>query len=204
MPIRVMLVDDHALVRMGMQQLIQGAPDLELVGDFEDGWAALDCLKRQEHQVDVMVCDLSMPRLSGLELLLRALGLRPQLAVLIVSVHSEAEYASMALGHGARGYLSKSCAHLELVDAIRALARGRTYVAAQAHHPAAEAHHRLSPRELQIFLLLVEGRSVSEVAAELNVGVSTVSTHVGRMREKLGVETVAEMVHYAYRHGLIA
>jgi len=210
MAVRVMLVDDHALVRFGMMQLISVTPDIEVVAELGDGWAALELLQNPDVEVDVMVIDLSMPRLSGLELLKRSALLRPKLAFLVVSMYSEAQYTQEVLSCGASGYLTKDSAHLELIDAIRALAHGRTYVSSQfsqAMKGAAASggpHLRLSPRELQIFMLLVEGRAVSDISAELNVGVSTVSTHLGRIREKLGVTTVADMVHYAYRHGLVA
>lgn len=210
MAIRVMLVDDHALVRFGMMQVISVTSDIEVAAELGDGWTALERLQDPDFGVDVMVIDLSMPRLSGLELLRRSLKLRPGLAVLVVSMYSEAEYAQEVLNNGASGYLTKEQAHAELLEAIRGVAHGRTYTskkrgsAAQSAKASGEPHQRLSPRELQIFMLLVEGRAVGDISAELNVGVSTVSTHIGRIREKLGVNSVAEMVHYAYRHGLVA
>lgn len=209
MSVRVLLVDDHALVRMGMIQLISVHPDIEVVAELGDGWAALELLRNPSIAVDVMVIDLSMPRLSGLELLRRSLKLKPELAVLVVSMYAESEYTQEVLSHGAAGYLAKDHAHMELIDAIRAVAHGRTYVAKQFRRASqgssglGDPHLKLSPRELQIFMLLVEGRAVGDISAELNIGVSTVSTHVGRIREKLSVTTVADMVHYAYRHGLV-
>lgn len=209
MTIRVMLVDDHAVVRMGMVHLLGTSPDIEVVAELGDGWAALELLKNPALVVDVLVLDLSMPRLSGLELLKRSLALRPKLAVLVVSMYAEGEYDQRVLEQGAAGYVPKDQVRLELVDAIRVLAKGRLYVTRPQTlpgegKPATAPHQQLSPRELQIFMLLVEGRAVGDIAAELNIGVSTVSTHVGRIREKLGLTTVAELVHYAYRHGLVA
>ncbi|MFM7201510.1 MAG: response regulator [Myxococcota bacterium] len=209
MSVRVMLVDDHALVRLGMMQLISTTSDIEVVAELGDGWAALELLQNPQLTVDVMIIDLSMPHLSGLELLRRSLKLKPTLAVLVVSMYAESEYTQEVLSHGAAGYLSKDRAHVELIDAIRAVAHGRTYIAKQVGRPSqgsagqGDPHLKLSPRELQIFMLLVEGRAVGEISAELSIGISTVSTHLGRIREKLGVTTVADMVHYAYRHGLV-
>lgn len=204
--IKVFLVDDHGVVRAGLRHVLCLEPDIQVVGEAADGWKALDLLGRPELAVDVLVLDLSMPRLSGTEVLRRVLEIRPGLAVLIVSMYGEAQFASGLLAQGAAGYLSKDRADAEIVDAVRALARGRLYAArtlAAERGANRPAHESLSPREVQVFMLLIEGRTPTDIAAELDLGASTVSTHIAKIRTKLGVQNIAEIVTYAHRNGLI-
>lgn len=203
--IKVFLVDDHGVVRMGLRALIAMEPDMEVVGEAPDGWKALDLLGDPALAVDVVTLDLSMPRLHGMEVLERLFVARPGISVLILSMHAEEHLGRALIARGAAGYLSKDRADAELADAVRMVARGRVFmtrrIAGQPTDPRLP-HETLSPREIQVFMLLVEGRQVGDIAAELNLTMSTVSTHVGKIRGKLGVQSIAEIVGYAHRHGL--
>lgn len=203
--IRVYLVDDHALVRAGMAALLKDEPDIEVVGQARNGWQALRELGEAALQVDLVLLDISMPQLNGLEVLRRLRKLRPEVAVLVVSMYAEQEYGRAFQEEGAAGYLCKDETDQELVLAVRAIHSGRSYFS-RKHGRSVEPtlpHHALSPRELQVFLLILDGRQTSDIAAELNLGISTVSTYIKSIREKLNVSGVAEIVHYAHRHGLV-
>jgi two-component system invasion response regulator UvrY len=201
--IRVLLADDHALVRAGVRALLSTASDIEVVGEVDNGRSALRELERPEFEVDVLVLDVSMPRLNGFEVLERLRVVRPKLGTLLVSVHPAEVYAQRAIAAGASGYLAKSCTEHELVDAVRTIASGRVYATREAMTRPASTHRALSAREAQIFMLLVTGSSVTDIAAELDLGPSTVSTHIARIRTKLGLTSVAEFTSYAHREGLI-
>lgn len=203
-PIRVFLADDHAMVRAGLRMVFGATPDVVVVGEAGDGWSVVRELAREDLGVDVLVLDLSLPRLNGIEVLERVLQARPGLAVLALSMYPEEHFARTLVASGAAGYLSKSGSEADLVDAVRTVAAGRVFLSrAAALARSDRPHHRLTARELQVFLLLVTGRSVTDIAAELDLGQSTVSTHVARIRGKLDVAGVAEMVSYAHREGLI-
>jgi DNA-binding NarL/FixJ family response regulator len=204
--IRVFLVDDHRIVRAGIRQLLSHAADVEVVGEASDGRRALEALARVP--VDVLVLDLNLPKMNGFEVLRRAIAERPGLAVLVLSMYAEASYVRATLKAGAAGYVSKEASEEELLTAIRAVAQGRLYAPRDAAAPRRGAdattalHESFSAREHQIFTLLFQGTSVSEIAAELDLTVSTVSTHIGKIKLKLGARNVAEIVSYAHRMGL--
>lgn len=207
--IRVFLADDHAIVRAGMRHLLSEADDLTVVGEAADGAAAVRALCTEGCAVDVLVLDLSLPKIDGIETLRRVHVERPDVAVLVVSVYPESQYAGQLLEIGAAGYLSKDGSETDLIDAVRTVANGRVFVSRNVHPrrksktDGAAPHETLSPRELQVFMLLISGRAVSEIAAELGLSVSTVSTHVGKIRSKLDVNTVSEILLYAHRSGLV-
>lgn len=203
--IHVFLVDDHALVRAGMAALLNEEPDIQVVGQASGGWQALRELAAPELKVDVVLLDVSMPQLNGLEVLRRLRQLRPEVEVLVVSMYSEQEYGVAFQEEGAAGYLCKDETDQELVLAVRAIHSGRSYFSRKRGRSAEPTlpHHALSPRELQVFLLILDGRQTSDIAAELDLGISTVSTYLKSIREKLNVNGVAEIVHYAHRHGLV-
>lgn len=203
--IRVFVVDDHGVVRAGMVQLLNNEPDIRVVGQASSGLQALRELEGRLQDVDVVVLDISMPGLNGTEVLRRLLEKRANLAILIVSMYSEEEFGGPLLGSGAAGYLCKDQTDMALVLAVRTVAGGRTFFSRgiDRKRKVELPHHSLTSRELQVFLLLIEGRQVMDIAAELNLGVSTVSTHIGKIRTKLGADSIAQLVHYAYRHGLI-
>lgn len=204
--IRVLVADDHEVVRRGLVELFALARDVQVVAEASHGRAVLDLLEK--HAVDVLVLDVSLPRVSGFEVLRRVRESHPAVRVLVLSMYSEAQYAARLLREGAAGYLSKDRSLDEVLDAVRVVARGHTIVpdagaAATGGTAPKPPHETLSPREYQVFMLVLQGRSGTEIAAELDLSASTVSNHLARVREKLGARTNAEVVGYAHRNGLV-
>ncbi|WP_437852334.1 response regulator [Sorangium sp. So ce363] len=207
--IRVFIADDHAIVRHGLRQLVEGASDMRLVGEASDGRELLAAAEAGAW--DVLVLDLSLPKVSGLEAMRRLRAARPKLAIVVLSMYAEEQYAVPAMRAGAAAYLSKDRSGDELLDAIRRAARGGTYltgtVAEQVLRGAARAeklpHETLTAREYQIFTLIIHGRTVSEIAAELDLTAGTVSGHLQKIKAKLGAHSVADVVSYAHRMGII-
>lgn len=207
--IRIYLADDHPIVRHGLRQLIEGQPGMRVVGEAADGRQVL--LAEGKETWDILILDLSLPRVNGIEVLRRLHAERPELRVMVLSMYPEDQYALRLLREGAVAYLSKDRAADELVQALHEVARGGRYISRglSARTPTEErdggkpAHASLSAREYQVFTLLFQGRTVSEIAAELNLSVSTVSNHVGRVKEKLGARSVGDIVSYAHRAGLV-
>ena len=207
--IRVVIADDHRILREGLKQLLQSAPDLTVVGEAGDGHEVLAQVRGTDF--DVLLLDMSMPGKSGMELIRQVKAERPKLRVLVLSMHEEHQYAVRSIRAGASGYLTKESAALELVAAIRKVAGGGAYISAEvaeqlalASMPRAEGppHTLLSDREYQVFRRLVAGAAVTQIAGDLNLSVKTVSTHKARLMEKLGVGNQAELIHYALRHRL--
>lgn len=205
--IHVFLADDHSMMRSGLRRLLNEENDLVVVGEASDGWGVVRAMESSDLIIDVLLLDLSMPKLGGMEVLRRSLALRPQLAVLVLSMYPAEHWAGQLIEAGALGYVCKADSETQLLCAVRTVADGVVWQAdAHQHDPLADGgprHHRLSGRELQVFLLVVSGQSAVEVAAALNLGQSTVSTHLSRIRSKLAVDTLAAMVTYAHREGLI-
>lgn len=191
------------MVRAGLRLLLSDEPDLEVIGEAGDGWSTLRELARPDLHVDVLILDVSMPRLGGLEVLERVRELRPDLAVLALSVYPAEHYAGRLVRAGAAAYLNKNASEAELFATIRAIATGAAPPAPPETARPDLPHQRLSAREMQVFLMIVTGSSVTDIAAELGVGQSTVSTHLARIRTKLGAASVAELVSYAHRERLI-
>ncbi len=203
-PVRVFLADDHGVVRVGLRKLIEAEPDLTVVGEAENGRQVL--VADGKDAWDVVVLDLSLPRVGGIEVLRRLRAEHPRVRIVVLSMYPEDEYAPRLLGEGAAAYLSKDRPPEEVLAAIRAVHAGRSFPtgpAARAADDGKRAHARLSAREYQVFTLLFQGRTVSEIAAELDLRVSTVSNHVAHVKEKLGARTVADIVAYAHRAGLV-
>ena len=206
--IRVFIADDHAIVRRGLRDVIGAAEDMTVTGEAADGRAVLDAIA--EPNFDVLVLDLSLPRVNGTEVLRRMKIDRPQLPVVILSMYPEDQYALRLLKEGAAAYLSKDRPPDELLLAIREVSAGRRYVTQEVANLALEArangerapHETLSAREYQVFTLLYQGQSVSDIAAELDLTSGTVSNHVAAIRTKLSVRTIADIVRYAVRAGL--
>ena len=192
--IRVFIADDHAVVRRGVRQVLEELGGFEVVGEAEHGRQVLDAPALASTQV--LVLDLSLPRVSGLEVLRRVRAKYPGLAVVVLSMHPEGQFAGRALDAGASAYLSKERPPAELVEVIRRAAFGETRPA-PADAPRDAPHERLTRREHQVFLLVVQGRAVADIAAELDVHSCTVSNHLARIRSKLGVGSVADIVKYA-------
>lgn len=205
--IKLILVDDHSVVRAGLRSVLERELDLKVVAEADDGWGALAAV--EDHpEVDVLVLDLVMPRLGGLEVLRRVRERRPRLPVLVLSGYSERQVGPALQVLGAAGFICKNRAIEDLKTAVRVLAGGRRYFSRDGRGdlPAEQAlspSESLSPREQQVFMLLLEGRPVTLIASELGVTASTVSTYVSHIKEKLGVDSIAGIVRYAFMAGLV-
>lgn len=207
--IRVVIADDHTILREGLKQLLTASDDLEVVGEAADGHEVMREVRGREFEV--LLLDMSMPGKSGMELIKQVKAERPKLRVLVLSMHEEHQYAVRAIRSGASGYLTKESAGTLLVSAIRKVAGGGAFISAEVAeqlalssmpHAEGPPHASLSDREYQVFRRLVEGEHVTEIAATLNLSVKTVSTHKARLMEKLGIDNAAELVRYALKHGL--
>ncbi len=208
--IRVVIADDHTIVREGLKQILAAAGDLSVVGEARDGQEVLQQVRANDF--DVLLLDMSMPGKSGTELIKQIKDEKPKLRVLVLSMHQEHQYAVRAVRAGASGYLTKDSASTQLVTAIRKVATGGAFISAEVAEALALSampqsdgppHTALSDREYQVFRMLASGTSVSDIAARLNLSVKTVSTHKSRLLEKLGVRNQTELVHYALKHRLI-
>ena len=208
--IRLLLADDHALVREGLKRILAAASDIEVAGEAANGDETLALVK--QHDFDLALVDLSMPGLSGLDLVKRLRLEKPKLRILVLSMHGESQYAARALKAGASGYLTKDAAAAQLLGAIRKIAGGGVHIsetaAAQllgAGAPAGDAppHTALSDREFEVFRQLVAGRSITEIAEALHLSVKTISTHKARILEKMAMASTAELVRYAVEHCLL-
>lgn len=207
--IRIVIADDHTIVREGLRQLLTAAGDFEVVGEANDASEAMQRVRDVEF--DVLLLDVSMPGRSGIDLIRQIRGERPRLRVLVLSMHQEHQYAVRAIRAGASGYLTKESASRDLAVALRKIAAGGAYITAEvAEHLALDAmpqsdgppHKSLSDREFQVLQLLVSGKSVSEIADGLNLSVKTISTHKARMMQKLGVANSSGLYRYAIEHQL--
>jgi two-component system invasion response regulator UvrY len=208
--IRALIADDHAVVRQGLKQILGDTPEMVVAGEATTGQEVLDKVRAETW--DVVVLDISMPDRSGLDVLKQLRSERPKLPVLVLSMHSEDQYAVRVLKAGASGYLTKDSAPDELVKAIRKVVSGGTYVSSfLAEKLAFEIgtdssrlpHETLSDREFQVLRLIAAGKSVTEIAAELYLSVKTVSTYRARILEKMNLGTNAELIHYAMQNHLI-
>jgi DNA-binding NarL/FixJ family response regulator len=204
--IRLLIADDHQIVRDGLRQILSAQSDFEVAAECADGDEALARVRAGEF--DLAVVDMSMPGLSGIDLVKRLKLEKPGLRVLVLSMHGEAQYAARALKAGASGYLTKDSASAMLVGAIRKIAAGGVHISETAAAgliggvTADSPHTRLSDREFEVFRLLVAGSSPTEIADQLRLSVKTVSTHKTRLLEKMGMESTAELVRYAVERKL--
>jgi two-component system invasion response regulator UvrY len=207
---RVLIADDHPVVRHGLKQILAADPEMVVAGEAKNGGEALEMARKLEW--DVAVLDFSMPGRSGLELLAEMKREFPQRPVLILSMHPEELHARRALKAGASGYMNKESAGEELAAAIRKVVRGGRYVSASlAEKLAVELspdaqkppHETLSDREYRVMWLLASGKPINQIAKEMFLSPSTVSTYRVRILRKLGVTTNAELVHYAVKHQLV-
>jgi two-component system, NarL family, invasion response regulator UvrY len=203
--IRVLIADDHNIVRDGLKRILAAASDIEVVAEVPSGDAALALVKTKE--LDVALLDMSMPGLSGLDLIKRLRIEKPKLRILVLSMHAEQQYAARVLKAGAAGYLNKDSAAEVLISAIRKVAAGGVHIpdAAAAGLLAAErpGHEALSDREFEVLRLLVDGLGPSDIAERLHLSVKTVSTHKTRILEKLNLGSTAELVRYALEQKLV-
>ncbi len=212
MAIRIVIVDDHRIVREGLRGLLEAQPDMEVVAEAGDGRSALRLI--QEHSPNVVVMDVSMPDLNGIEATRQITGHVPGVRVLALSMHSDGRFVAGMLGAGAAGYLSKDCASDELVAAVHAVVANQTYlspamaqVVVRDYISSLERSQMtmlsvLTPREREVLQLIAEGTTVKEIATKLCLGAKTVETHRQHLMEKLGVRSIAELTKYAIREGL--
>ena len=204
--IRVLIADDHKLVRDGLKRILAAAAGFEIAGEAASGDEALALVKANDY--DVVMLDLSMPGLAGIELIKRLKLEKPKLRMLVLSMHGEQQYAARALKAGASGYLTKDSASEQLVSVLRKIAGGGVYVsdAAATGLVASGDSSRgtLSDREFEVLRLLVEGLGPTEIAGRLHLSVKTVSTHKTRILHKLNLGSIAELVRYALENKLVA
>jgi two-component system, NarL family, invasion response regulator UvrY len=210
MAARVLIADDHPLLRNGLKQLLDAEPGLELAGEAEDSDQVLQQIERDCW--DLVVLDLSMPGRGGLEVLREIRRLRPNLPVLVLSMHAEERFAVRAIKAGANGYVSKSNGACEVVGAIRKVLTGRKYVSSTLAEALAgaldgdgqrPAHESLSDREFQVMCKIASGKTVSQIAAEVSLSVKTISTYRSRVLEKMNMHSNAELTRYAIQEGLV-
>lgn len=208
--IRVLLADDHAIVRAGLREILTSTGDIAVAAEATNGHEVLERVRAADF--DVAVLDMSMPGRSGIELIKQVKREKPKLRILVLTMHSEEQYAVRTLRAGASGYLTKDSATEQLVAAIRRIAAGGAYVSAETAEqlardavPRTDAapHTLLSDREFQVFRMIVDGKSVGAIARQLSLSVKTVSTHKTRILEKMGLANQAELIRYALEHKLL-
>lgn len=202
--ISVLLVDDHNLVRRGFRRLLEDEPDMVVVGEASNGSEAVELAKKLHPQVILMDC--ALPQIGGLAAARQILQEFPQIAVLMLSMHSEETLVRQAMDAGARGYLLKSAMDLELPAAVRKVAAGETVLDAAISRPNSLKGQRdaaLTPRELEVLQYIVEGKSNKEIAGQLQLSANTIAVHRANIMDALGIHKTAELVVYAIRNGLV-
>ncbi|HSY21674.1 MAG TPA: response regulator transcription factor [Polyangiaceae bacterium] len=208
--IKVLVCDDHVVVRRGLRQILAETPDIMVGGEAGTADEALALLRRESWSA--VVLDINLPGASGMDLLGQIHKERPSLPVLVLTVYSEEQYAVRAIKAGAAGFLTKESAPDKLIEAVRKVAAGGRYISAELAEALASLlagegkgmpHERLSDREFEVLKMLASGRTVSQVAQDLSLSVKTVSTHRMRILKKMNMKTNAELTHYAVRNGLV-
>ncbi|HEB98622.1 MAG TPA: two-component system response regulator UvrY [Thiotrichales bacterium] len=209
--IKLLLVDDHELVREGLRRILAEAPGMEVVGEASSGEEAIDLARSLKP--DVVIMDVSMPGIGGLETTRRLSHIDPDIKVIVVTVHVDEPYPTRLLEAGAAGYLTKSCAVDEIIDAIKAVSRGGRYIGTDIARQLAlnmlpgggnqSPFEKLSQREMQVMLMVTKGHSIREISDRLCLSPKTVSTYRYRLYDKLGVSNDVELTHLAMRYGII-
>jgi len=209
--IRILIADDHTIMREGLKRILEGEPNIQVVAEAVD---SLDTLQKvRAGGIDLIMLDLSMPGRSGVDLIRQIKEEAPKVPMLILTMHEEEQYAVRAIRAGASGYLTKESAGLELMNAIQRIASGRPYISTAVAEQLAInlmpedvplPHKTLSDREFEIFQLLVQGKALTEIADGLFLSVKTVSTHKTRILVKMRMKNLTELVQYAVQHQLIA
>jgi len=208
--IRIVLADDHTIVREGLKQLLGAAADFEVVAEAANGHEALAHVRALDF--DVLLLDMSMPGKSGIDLIRQVHAEKPKLKMLVLSMHEEHQYAVRAIRAGASGYLTKESASKQLVEAIRKVASGGAFISAEVAQQLAlgampgatgPLHGKLSDREYQVFLLIARGKSISDIAEGMSLSVKTVSTHKANILQKMSLATTGDLIRYALAHRLV-
>ena len=215
MKIRVLVADDHAIIREGLRVMLGNQPDMKVIGTASNGYETIQFVDQNEP--DVVVIDISMPELNGIEAIARMLPQHPHLKVIVLSIHETKPYVYRTLKAGAKGYLIKETAGLEVVDAVRAVQRGERYLSPRIANLLTDKSFRqletsmeaspldaLSPREREILQLVAEGRTSQEIGERLSLSSKTVDTYRSRLMHKIAVEDVAGLVKFAIQHGVIS
>ena len=215
MKIRVLVADDHAIIREGLRVMLGNQPDMEVIEIASNGREAIRLV--DEHDPDVAVMDISMPELNGIEAIQQILPLHPNIKVIVLSIHETKPYVYRALKAGAKGYLIKETAGLEVVEAVRAVYRGERYLSQRISDLLTDVSfqglagsievsplEQLSLREREILQLVAEGKTSQEIAERLSISSKTVDTYRSRLMRKIGVEDVAGLVKFAIQHGVIS
>jgi two-component system, NarL family, response regulator NreC len=207
--IKILLADDHAIVRQGLKLILSAHSDLQVVGEAANGREAIDLA--QKLQPDMVLMDVAMPELNGIEATRRMIESTPRLRVLVLSMHKEPVYVREILKAGARGYILKDAIDTELLGAVRAVARGDGYISpavsgallSDYRHNVTDPIDLLSSREREVLQLIAEGKTNKEIATRLNLSVYTVDSHRGKVMDKLNLHSTGELVRFAVRHGLV-
>jgi two-component system, NarL family, response regulator NreC len=207
--IRILLADDHAVVRQGFKMILSAQPDMEIVGEAGNGREAVELV--EQLKPDVVVMDVAMPELNGIEATRRVAASVPHTRVIALSMHKDSVYVREVLRAGARGYLLKDSDAGDLVSAVRAVARGEGYLSPAVSNAVLDDYRKhvsdpidlLSSREREVLQMLAEGKTNKEIAVVLNLSVYTVDAHRGRIMEKLNLHSINELVRFAVRHGLV-
>jgi two-component system, NarL family, response regulator NreC len=208
-PIRILLTDDHAVVRQGFKMILAAQPDMEIVGEAGNGREAIELAGRLKP--DVVVMDVAMPELNGIEATRRIAESAPHARVLALSMHKDSVYVREVLRAGARGYLLKDSVAGDLVSAVRAVARGEGYLSPGVSDAVLDDYRKhvtnpidlLTSREREVLQMLAEGKTNKEIASVLNLSVYTIDAHRGRIMEKLNLHSINDLVRFAVRNGLI-
>ena len=208
--IRILITDDHPVVRKGLKEIIEEAPGMIVSDEANDGREALDKIRKSDF--DVVLLDISMPGRSGLDILKELKSEKPELSVLILSMHPEEQYAVRVLKAGASGYLTKESAPEELIAAIRTASKGRKYVSSSLSEKLAfyleidnerPLHETLSDREYEVMRMIASGKTITEIAGKLFLSIKTISTYRSRILEKMGMKNNAELTHYTLKNRLV-
>jgi DNA-binding NarL/FixJ family response regulator len=207
--IRIVIADNHAIVREGLKRIIASAEDMAVVGEAADGAEVMQHVRGSDF--DVLVTDLSMPGRSGMELIKLVRSEKPKLRILVLSMHEELQYAVRAIKSGASGYLTKESEPQQLLQVLRKIAAGGAFISTDVAEQLAlgsmlggdaAVHEKLSDREFEVFRLIAVGVSVTDIAARLNLSAKTISTHKANLMQKMGLHNQSELIRYAIKHGV--
>ena len=210
--INIFLVDDHAIIREGLKRIISKTDDIKIVGEATNSQEIISQAVKPDWDVDLVLLDITLPGRSGIDVLKQLKGLKPDLKFLVLSIHSEDQYALRVLRSGASGYMTKDSAPEQLIGAIRKIHSGGMYVSSTLAEKLAgyvgksvdqPLHNSLSDREYQVMCMLASGKTVTEIANELTLSVKTISTNRSRVLEKMGMRTNAQLTYYAIQNKLI-